>query len=441
MIHQLGLVLLILLLVCNFGSCQLQTLNDTVTSSSNSTTVDDIDKVEREKARAKMLYNKAMAVRQEASASQEELKISVHQLYAAAGVVHLSMNYTSPAGHMMDGETFYTSDDVDITWRNGSIHHVEAVRELIYAFRSGRGAPFNPAIAHKLVKELAKIGNQEFQADLATMYSLGLEPVAPNQSNLLFILKKPNMDLAMLHYYFAAKGDDPVAKMALGFRFLHGLGVEKSCETAALYYEPVASTVISAATINGGLPSISKKRFVGVNKEARAIPTAEHEFLHYQWFADYGHADAARAVAHLLTHGPEQDLVSALDYLMQAADMGDADAMAHIGHAYANGIAVSQNNATAKAWFLKAAEKGHPSGILGLGVMHLTGQGTPVDHGLAARYLTSAADASKDWFGKSDAQFYAGTVMCLFNLIIARKKIPHVHSSCCARVVKGTDLN
>lgn len=411
MIQRIALLLLVVLIGSDFGSCQLQALNDTMLSPSNLTKMDDVNKIEMERDRAKRLYKKAMAIRQAAGASQEELKISVHQLYAAAGVVHLSMNYTSPAGYIMDGETFYTSDDVDVIWRNDSIHHIEAVRELIYAFRNGRGAPLNPAIAHKLVRELAKAGDQEFQADLATMYSLGLEPVAPNQRDLLFILKEPNVDLAMLHYYFAAKGDDPVAKMALGFRFLHGLGVEKSCETAVLYYEPVASTVISAATMKEGLPSISKKRFVGFNKEARAIPSAEHEFLHYQWFADYGHAEAARAVAHLLTHGPDQDLVSALDYLMQAADMGDADAMAHIGHAYANGIAVSQNNATAKAWFLKAAEKGHPSGILGLGVMHLTGQGTPVDHGLAARYLTSAADSSKDWFGKSDAQFYAGKIL------------------------------
>ena len=422
MLLRLAPALLILLLGCDFVYCEVQPLNETVISLSNKTDGDSIDKIDAEKTRAETLYQKAMAVRQGVGPSQEALKVSVHQLYAAAGVVHLSMNYTSPSGYIMDGETFYTSDDVDITWRNGSIHHVEAVRELIYAFRSGRGAPLNPAIAHKLVKELAKIGDSEFQADLGTMYSLGLEPVAPNQQDLLFILKEPNMDLAMLHYYFASKGNDPVARMALGFRYLHGLGVEKSCETAALYYEPVASTVISAATIDGGLPLVDKKRFVGFNKESKPIPTAEHEFLHYQWFADYGHAEAARAVAHLLTHGPEQDLVGALDYLMQAADMGDADAMAHIGHAYANGIAVTQNNVTAKAWFLKAAEKGHPSGIFGLGVMHLTGQGTPVDHSLAARYLTSSADASKDWFGKSDAQFYAGKDWCLFDFDIPRKK-------------------
>lgn len=81
--------------------------------------------------------------------------------------------------------------------------------------------PLNPAIAHRLVKELAAVGIAEFQADLGVLYSVGVEPVAPNDDDWLFILKEPDLDLAMLHFSFAAKGDDPLAKMALGFRYYH----------------------------------------------------------------------------------------------------------------------------------------------------------------------------------------------------------------------------
>ena len=42
----------------------------------------------------------------------------------------------------------------------------------------------------------------------------------------------------------------------------------------------------------------------------------------------------------------------------QAAGAGDAEAMAHLGHLYANGIAVPQDNATAFDWLYKAAERG-----------------------------------------------------------------------------------
>jgi hypothetical protein len=35
------------------------------------------------------------------------------------------------------------------------------------------------------------------------------------------------------------------------------------------------------------------------------------QVLHYQWFADFGHTDAARAVGHLLSHGSLQNYEAA----------------------------------------------------------------------------------------------------------------------------------
>ena len=40
-----------------------------------------------------------------------------------------------------------------------------------------------------------------------------------------------------------------------------------------------------------------------------------------------------------------------------AAEAGDADAMAHVGHMYANGAGVEQSNLTALRWFKEAAEQ------------------------------------------------------------------------------------
>ena len=48
---------------------------------------------------------------------------------------------------------------------------------------------------------------------------------------------------AILHFYFAAKSGDNTARMALGYRHMHGIGVPKSCWTAATYYQPVAEQV------------------------------------------------------------------------------------------------------------------------------------------------------------------------------------------------------
>ena len=383
---------------------------------------EEYEREEREAAeydRAQDLYKRAMSLRFVSkddtddtlggpvmTKNKEDLKRSIHELYAAAGVVHLSMNTSSNPN-----ATFHTADDVEVRWRHGKIQHIEAVRELVYAFRSGTGAPINPAIAHKLVRELAAAGVAEFQCDLATMYAMGIEPVAQNRDDIMFVLREPDLDRSMLHYLFSAKAKDPVAQMALGFRHLYGIGVEKSCHAAVIYYEAVASGVIHSAAMEGGLPVDDAARLLDRRPTdgIKPVPTVEQEMLHYQWFADHGHAEAAKAVAHLLIHGEEQDLGAALEYLMQAADMGDGAAMAHIGHAYASGIAVAQNNSTARSWFLKAAEKGHPSGLFGLGVMYLNGQGVHVDHQKAVQYFTQAISIDKDWPGRSDAFFYAGT--------------------------------
>ena len=37
---------------------------------------------------------------------------------------------------------------------------------------------------------------------------------------------------ALLHYYFAAAGNDSFAQLALGYRHAHGLGVPKSCQSS-----------------------------------------------------------------------------------------------------------------------------------------------------------------------------------------------------------------
>ena len=89
------------------------------------------------------------------------------------------------------------------------------------------------------------------------------------------------------------------------------------------------------------------------------------QVLHYQWFADFGNVDAARAVAHMLSHGAARDYEQAIRYLRQAAGAGDADAMAHLGHIHANGIGVPQDNSTAMSWFWKAAERGELAGGCG----------------------------------------------------------------------------
>lgn len=64
---------------------------------------------------------------------------------------------------------------------------------------------------------------------------------------------QPDTAAAILHYYFAALGGDAFSNMALGYRHMVGLGVPRSCWTAAKYYQGVADKV---RTSNVVLPSV-----------------------------------------------------------------------------------------------------------------------------------------------------------------------------------------
>ena len=61
---------------------------------------------------------------------------------------------------------------------------------------------------------------------------------------------------AILNYYFAASGNDSTALMALGYRHMHGLRVPRSCQTAVLYYNPLAEQVVDLARYPGSLPAV-----------------------------------------------------------------------------------------------------------------------------------------------------------------------------------------
>ena len=61
------------------------------------------------------------------------------------------------------------------------------------------------------------------------------------------------MPEALVHYFFAASANDSQALLALGYRHLYGINVERSCHAAALYYVAEAQHVVQAAQQPGGL--------------------------------------------------------------------------------------------------------------------------------------------------------------------------------------------
>lgn len=303
--------------------------------------------------------------RDSASPSKEDLATAVNLLLAAAGIDAIQVapgrGRAAGTGPPQARDAPVTAADVSIVpTPDAGAPHKEALRELIYVYLEGDGVPYNPAIADALLHVLADAGSAEAGADVGLHTSLGVRLVGPNPRGALFALSAPDLPAALARYQLAAMAGDGAAQMALGHRHLHGLGVPRSCEAAALYYIPAAGAAVALASTRQGLPPQRALRLAGATGGGGAHPRHDpgQEVLHYQWFADFGHVEAARAVALALARGGDADMVRAVGYLRQSAEAGDAEAQAHLGHAYAGGVGVARDNATAAHWFKQAAEKG-----------------------------------------------------------------------------------
>ncbi|KAK9906721.1 hypothetical protein WJX75_006842 [Coccomyxa subellipsoidea] len=351
-------------------------------------------------------YEKAVDLRSRDDASTKQLRRAADLLKSAAGVsLGVSLPVEQTALNNTDAEGIETKDDIlsrhfaglEIA-ENG---HVGALKELAVCYELGDGVLFNPAVGFELLRTAAERGDPEAQSELAFRLALGIYPPQQDAPDPLplFELGQPRWPEALAHYYFAAAGNDSFARVALGYRHMHGLGVPRSCQTAVLYYQPVAEQVVELARQPGSLPYVERMR-LSAGASWRGHPTREQQVLHYQWFADLGSAEAQRALGQMLTTGVQRDPEQAFRYFRQAAEAGDADAMAHLGHMYANGVGVAASNESALEWFDRAARRNHPSGQYGLGYLHLSGYGVPKDAKKAFKYFTSAAEQGhvESWF-------------------------------------------
>lgn len=206
----------------------------------------------------------------------------------------------------------------------------------------------------------------------------------------------------MLHATFGAFGNDSVSQMILGYRHMIGHGVPRNCPTAVAYYNAVAEKVIDSARFPGALPLIDKTR-LGLRSHHRQKKVKVEQWLqYYQYTADQGDVDAQTTVGRLLnfgSHGIKRDFSQAFYYFKQAAESGDAKAMGHLGHMYANGQGVNRNNETALDWFMKAADLEDANGYYGLGYMYLSGYGVKKDLNRAYFYFNKViAKMAVQWF-------------------------------------------
>lgn len=76
----------------------------------------------------------------------------------------------------------------------------------------------------------------------------------------------------------------------------------------------------------------------------------------------------------------------------QAAEAGDPEAQAQLGHMYASGLGVPANNQSALKWLRRGSDGGSASAKFGLGFMYLYGHSLQQSYRTALKHLNAAAD-------------------------------------------------
>jgi uncharacterized protein len=88
----------------------------------------------------------------------------------------------------------------------------------------------------------------------------------------------------------------------------------------------------------------------------------------------------------------EKEYAKAAELWQPLAERGDAAAQYSLGTLYAEGKGVEQNDATAFAWFLRAANRGHPAAQYNVGASYAAGIGVAKNNADAAKWFLRAAN-------------------------------------------------
>ena len=123
--------------------------------------------------------------------------------------------------------------------------------------------------------------------------------------------------------------------------------------------------------------------------------------------AEQGDATLQYVVGHMYAKGwgvPQDDAV-AVEWYRKAAEQGDASAQHDLGVMYFLGQGVPEDDAAAAEWYRKAAEQADASAQFNLGLMHAKGQGVPQDNAVAHKWLNLAASRfpASEWNQRDSA--------------------------------------
>ena len=244
----------------------------------------------------------------------------------------------------------------------------------------------------QLYNESARLGNATAQFRFAVITNAHSPCTQRKAAEVLWLL------------HFAATGGHRGAQLAVGYRYLHGVGVEQSCERAARWYQIAANSVVDDLRARGMLAYRSREA-MGVHAAAARTDatwmtsSGSHLLSMYQHAIDRdGDAETVVGATMLMgralyygLRGAAVDHARAAGFFEAARARGHRPASRALAHMYLCGHGVPQSNETALAYFREAGDDGEAKN--GLGVMQLTGAGASPNPKRALELIRAAAAA------------------------------------------------
>ncbi|VDM44337.1 unnamed protein product [Toxocara canis] len=235
------------------------------------------------------------------------------------------------------------------------LKHKESMKLMAFAYLFGDYTRWNIGEAREIFEELAAEGSADAQLGLAFLHGTGVGVPESSQAK------------ALIYYTFSALAGNPLAQMALGYRYWSGISVPLNCERALTWYKKVATRVAEQVRMSGGtamqrirLPD--EQENTGTSSASTSNSLLDPNLLnYYKYLADKGDLQAQVGLGQLYMtggRGVEQNMELASQYFSTAAEAGSTNAYAYLGKMYLDGTsATPQDNATAFQFFKKAADK------------------------------------------------------------------------------------
>jgi len=188
--------------------------------------------------------------------------------------------------------------------------------------------------------------------------------------------------------------------LALGYRYLHGIGTRRDCFQALSCYNSVAESVAQYMEENDqretkldlGLMRISLSEIDGIlgEEDEEVQDSVQFDLLSAQGGDIWAQKEVGWRA--LVGRGLEENHEQAMEHLEQAAGVGDPDAIHNLGYMHMNGLGVPQNYTKAKEYFDEAAQHNITAAFNALGFMYYRGVGVPRNLSQGEHYLRQAAD-------------------------------------------------